>query len=373
MHNADHLINTFDWIMLAFLAAIMLTFILVVWVPALKEIQETIKFFALGLAFAIGRTVHHFLAGVVFALFDHPYDTGDRIELWSGQSKDSVSLFVVRQSLLYTVFRRVDSWMEMQVGNEFLQQCRIENVTRSGSNRQAVSMMIDIRTTFKDLSFLRSELEDFLKMPDNKRDYLPNLAMAIVGVHELNKLELRCIFTHRTNWSNEPLRAARSMRFMCALVAAIRKVPIIRPDGGPLGQEGRPLYNVMMSEQEASQKLAGFSADAAAARIDASSAAVVIDVSGIQRGEKDTTTTTTGSNTAEDDAARVRMAMEEADRKRAAQAAKDADELKAMAALTKPPAVEKKGPPPRETAGAGTSSAVDVGTTGLRSMPHFRG
>ncbi|KAK0710046.1 hypothetical protein B0T26DRAFT_653339 [Lasiosphaeria miniovina] len=331
MHASEHNINTFDWIGCGFLATIMTIFILVFWVPTIKDIQATIQFFVVGLSFAVGRTVHHFLSGCVFILFDHPYDIGDRVELWSNQNPQSVSLFVERTSLLYTVFRRVDNWTEMQVANEFLQQCRIENVTRSGSNRQHVSMMIDIRTSFRDLTFLRAELEAFLKHPDNKRDYLPNLAMAIVNVHELNKLELKVVFTHRTNFANEPLRAARSMKFMCALVAALRKVPIARPDGGPLGQEGRPLFNVMMSEQEANDRLAGLAADKAAARIDA-------------------------ENPPPSDAARA------------------AEEQKAMAALGKMPPVARKGPPLRSAPNAAVSTGVDAGnSTGLRTLPHFRG
>ncbi|KAK3693238.1 hypothetical protein B0T22DRAFT_420432 [Podospora appendiculata] len=355
MHSADHCINTFDWVMLAFLAAVMLLFILVFYVPTLKQIQDTLKSLALGFGFAIGRTVHHFLAGCIFVLFDHPYDIGDRVEVWNGSSNTAISLVVTRQSLLYTVFRRVDNWMEMQIGNEWLQQCRIENVTRSGANRQAVSMMIDIRTTFKDLSFLRAELEAFLRHKDNKRDYMPNLALAIVGVHELNKLELKCIFTHKSNWSIEPLRAARSMKFMCALVAAIRKIPITRPDGGPLGQQGRPLYNIMMSNEEAEEKLAGIRAEQAAARIDAA--------------DKDDA----AADDAGDDADRVRKAVEEAARKRAEKAAKETEELKAMALLGKLPPAASKGPPRGHPA---ISTGVDVGGsgswTGLRTTSNSR-
>ncbi|KAJ4305991.1 hypothetical protein N0V88_000782 [Collariella sp. IMI 366227] len=244
MHQAHHCINTFDWVMLASLAGVMIYFILVFWVPALKDNQETLKFLGFGLTFALGRTLRHFLVGCIFILFDHPYDIGDRVELWSGQSHQSVSLVVVRTSLLYTVFKRVDNWMELQAGNEWLQQCRIENVTRSGANRQPVTLLIDINTSFKDLQYLRSEMEAFLKLPENKRDYMPNLALGIVSVGELTKLELRCIFTHRTNWSNEPLRAARSMKFMCALVAALRRIPIRRPDTSSLGRAENPTHYV---------------------------------------------------------------------------------------------------------------------------------
>ncbi|KAK0616462.1 hypothetical protein B0T14DRAFT_435937 [Immersiella caudata] len=366
MQNADHCINTLDWILLLFIAVIMVFFIMVEWVPNLKAVQDTLKFFSLGVAFAIGRSVHHFLAGVVFILFDHPYDIGDRIELWSGQSNQSVNLFVERQSLLYTVFRRADNWMELQVGNEFLQQCRIENVTRSGSNRQAVTMMVDIRTSFKDLTLLKNELEAFMKHPDNKRDFLPNVALAITAVHELNKLELRLVITHRTNWSIEPLRAARCMKVMTAVVAAVRKIRILRPDAGPLGQPGRPLFNVMLTEKEANERMERLREEATSARVDAgvgdNPPEAIIDVTNIQRGE---------DIGPEGDLDKVRMAMEEAAfMRRSEREVRAEEEKKAMAALGKLPPLPHKGPPVRQEGALCTGAET---TTGKRATLQFRG
>lgn len=241
MHNADHCINTLDWILLLLVGAVMMLFIMLKWIPSLKDVQETLKFFTVGFAFAIGRTVHHFTAGVIFALFDHPYDVGDRLELWTNQSPNFVPVIVERISLLYTVFRRADSWVEIQVGNEYLQQCRIENITRSGCNREAIGIVVDIRTSFQDLKHLRAELDNFLKHADNKRDFLPAFSLAIVGVHELDKMELKFRFAHRTNFSVEPLKSARHMKLMCAILTACRKLRIQRPDAEPLGQPGRPI------------------------------------------------------------------------------------------------------------------------------------
>ncbi|KAK3988005.1 putative Mechanosensitive ion channel [Cladorrhinum sp. PSN332] len=369
MQNMDHCLNTFDWVMLAALAAIEVYFIMMYWIPTLKEIQDTIKFLGFGLGFAVGRTIHHFLAGCIFILFDHPYDVGDRVELWSGQSNQSVSLFVVRTSLLYTVFRRVDNWMELQAGNEWLQQCRIENVTRSGSNRQAVAFNIDVRTSFKDLQFLRSELESFLKHPDNKRDYLPNLALAISGIGELNKLEMRCIFTHRSNWSNEPLRAARSMKFMCALVAATRKIPLSRPDGQTIGLPFNPANYVMLSAEEAARQADEFKVSKAQERWDAPEKQdgyePVIDLTQFPaRG---------GTGSVSDEEV-VRIAMEDMERKKMMAVEREAEEIKARQALGKLPPVPRVGPPPRQTAGAAsTGFEAGAGGNGLRAVPHFRG
>jgi len=112
---------------------------------------------------------------------------------------------------------------------------------------------VDVRTTFVDIMHLRTELEAFLKA--NPRDYMPNLGLNVIDVAELNKIEIRVAWIHKNNWSNEPLRAKRSGRFMCALVAAIRKVPIMRPGGVPLGTEERPYWTAQITNSEGKEIL----------------------------------------------------------------------------------------------------------------------
>lgn len=236
-------------------------------------------------------------------------------------------------------------------------------MTRSDPNRQALSLTMDFRTSFQDIQSLRKELEAFLRDPENKRDYQPDLGLSIVNLHELNKIELRCAFTHKSNWSNEKLRAARSMRFMCALLAAIRKIALSTPGRGG---EMRPTYTVMLSDREMADKMAKKAATAAAAATTVSTttdqslrpADAVLDVSGIQRGD--------------DDGARTQQELEE-EAKRAARAAKaEAEkqaEWEAMRAISKIPAVA----PTRPTAAAdAASSGVDLGvarrmSTGMRA------
>lgn len=368
MHNADHCINTLDWILLLLVGAVMMLFIMLKWIPSLKDVQETLKFFTVGFAFAIGRTVHHFTAGVIFALFDHPYDVGDRLELWTNQSPNFVSVIVERISLLYTVFRRADSWVEIQVGNEYLQQCRIENITRSGCNREAIGIVVDIRTSFQDLKHLRAELDNFLKHADNKRDFLPAFSLAIVGVHELDKMELKFRFAHRTNFSVEALKSARHMKLMCAILTACRKLRIQRPDAEPLGQPGRPLFSVHMTEKEANERMAKLNYEMAAARFDAGVSEVapeaMIDVTSIQHGEDDGPT---------GDIAKAREALEMAAAKRQAQRkAREDQEKEAASVLAKLPVIPHKGPPVR-TEGSAVSTGLDANVTGLRALPHFRG
>ena len=139
---------------------------------------------------------------------------------------------VKRISLLFTVFKRVDNGKDLQVSNERLNMKRIENVSRSGANREEVSVVVDFNTTFTDIQNLKSEIQAFLVSKENRRDYHPGCSVRVTSIYEMNKLEIKVGFTHKSNWSNEELRAARSSKFMCALVAAIRRIPMAKPGAG---------------------------------------------------------------------------------------------------------------------------------------------
>ncbi|KAK1474842.1 hypothetical protein CCUS01_05468 [Colletotrichum cuscutae] len=247
INNMDHCINTFDWFCLFIIAAVMIFFIMIAYVPAMKEIQSVLSSLAIGLSFAVGRTFHHLLVGIVFVFFDHPYDIGDVINVCNAGATTGIACTVKRQSLLYTVFRRLDNNCDLQISNEQLTQKRVENYTRSGINRQGLSLFVDFRTSFTDIMRLRGILEEFLAQ--NSRDYVPEtLGLNVASLHELNKMELRIAFTHRNNWSDDKLRSQRSNRFHCALVSACRSIPLYKPGGmsPSSGENGNPMYTVQL-------------------------------------------------------------------------------------------------------------------------------
>ena len=141
------------------------------------------------------------------------------------------SVIVTRVSILFTVFRRIDNGKELQMSNDRLNMKRIENVTRSGANREEISVFVDFNTTFTDIENLKAELQDFASSKGNSRDYQPNIEVRLNSIFEMNKLELVVSFYHKSNWANEELRTARSSKFKCALLAAIRRVPLVKPGG----------------------------------------------------------------------------------------------------------------------------------------------
>jgi hypothetical protein len=211
---------------------------------------------AIGLSFAIGRTLNHLLTGIIFVFFDHPFDSGDIVNLCDAKMKGGIVCKVKRQSLTYTVFQRLDNNSDLQITNEELIRKSIENYTRSDMNKQRITMFIDFRTSFKDLDKLRTMLEAFVS--ENHHDYVPGtLAFNVTSLHELNKIELRVVFTHRNNWSDEKLRSMRSNKFYCNLVVACRQIPLFKPGGllPAVGENGNPLYTTQLNNSEVNENI----------------------------------------------------------------------------------------------------------------------
>lgn len=225
------------------------------YVPSIKAIQTVLSSLAIGLSFAVGRTFNHVLTGIIFVFFDHPFDSGDVVRV-RDKGDGGIVCKVKRQSLIYTVFQRLDNNSDLQLSNDELLRKSIENYTRSEINRQRVVMPVDFRTSFKDLDRLRTLLDEFIHA--NHRDYVPgSLAVNVTSLHELNKIELGIAFTHRNNWSDEKLRSMRSNKFYCNLVAACRQIPLFKPGSltPAAGENGNPLYTTQLDPSDVANNI----------------------------------------------------------------------------------------------------------------------
>jgi len=102
---------------------------------------------------------------------------------------------VLQISLLYTVFRRVDSGKTSQVPNNILNTQWIENVSRSKQMSETIKLAVDFATTFEDIQALKEEMAKFVK--ENNRDYFPDFDIEIAGVNNLDQLELKIKILHK--------------------------------------------------------------------------------------------------------------------------------------------------------------------------------
>lgn len=195
----------------------------------------------------------------------HPYDIGDRVEITS--TKDQLT--VEHISLLYTVFRRVTTNQLVQTPNIVLNSLWIENTSRSNAMREQIPIFVDFKTSFEDIQLLKSEMTKFVSDSQNVRDYFPDVDIQVMGLAEMNRLELQVEILHKSNWANEAVRASRRSRFLCALTLALRRVPINGPDGGGalLGEAANPTYSVAISDATAAHYKSNAADEMEAARL----------------------------------------------------------------------------------------------------------
>ncbi|KAL4737018.1 Mechanosensitive ion channel-domain-containing protein [Aspergillus similis] len=177
----------------------------------------------LSLSFVFATTAQEVLGSCIFLFVKHPFDIGDRVEI------DSKPYIVQRISLLYSVFRNVNDNRVTQIPNVVLNTVWIDNYSRSSAMQEKLTIEVNIDTTTEEIHALKDEIETFVRNPDNKRDFYPDVDIEVSGVGALDKLELTVGLFHKSNWAIESVRAARRSKFMVALVAAVKKVPIRTP------------------------------------------------------------------------------------------------------------------------------------------------
>ena len=171
----------------------------------------------------------------------------DRVDIGTEQ------LVVEHISLLYTVFRKANSNKLTQTPNVVLNGLWIDNISRSKAMREELLIYVHFDTTLEDIQLLKNEMRNFVRDKENSRDFQPDIEIEVTGISEMNKMELQIEIKHKSNWANETVRAARRSKFMCALVLALRKIPLYAPGGGDaaLGSSDKPTYTVTVSDDEA--------------------------------------------------------------------------------------------------------------------------
>ncbi|KAK6543342.1 hypothetical protein TWF694_000093 [Orbilia ellipsospora] len=202
----------------------------------------------LSLSFVFATTAQEILGSCVFIFVKHPYDVGDRMDL---NGKEYV---VEHISLLYTIFRQVDTNKFVQIPNNILNTQNVENVSRSGPMRETITFSVNFDTSMRDIMLLKAELTTFVE--ENTRDFRhDNLNVEINSV-SLASLELRVEIKYKGNWADQPKRIERRNKFMSALVAALRKIPIYGPGAGDpgLGEPGNAQYFVTIDAAEAQRR-----------------------------------------------------------------------------------------------------------------------
>ncbi|KAI4288040.1 MAG: hypothetical protein L6R35_002694 [Caloplaca aegaea] len=247
LHDVDQAINVLDGL-LSTIVFIMCIFVFVAFLnSSFTTTLATAGTALLSLSFVFATTAQEVLGSCIFLFVKHPFDVLDRVDIGEEQ------LIVEHISLLFTVFKKVNTGKLTQTANVVLNTQWIQNVSRSKAMKEQLLLYINFDTTLEDVQLLKNEIQAFVRDRDNSRDFQPDVDVEVTGIHEMNKLELKVEIRHKSNWANETVRAARRSKFMCALVLALRKIPIYAPGGGDaiLGSSDKPTYSVTVSDEEA--------------------------------------------------------------------------------------------------------------------------
>ncbi|KAH6851311.1 Mechanosensitive ion channel-domain-containing protein [Chaetomium sp. MPI-CAGE-AT-0009] len=247
MKDIGQALAVFDKVLLFVVLIIVVIIFLAVFQSSFIATLTTAGTTLLSLSFVFAVTTQEFLGSCIFLFVKHPYDVGDRVDI-AGPEKEQ--LIVEKISLLYTVFTRIDKMQVVQVPNIVLNNAWVENVTRSKAMKEVIDVNVSFDTSFEDIELLRVELEQFVRSPDNSRDFQPDIAIGVGGVGDCDKLTLKIAIKHKSNWHNDAVRATRRSKFMCALTMALKRVPINGPGGGgdALGGPENPTYSVAVTD-----------------------------------------------------------------------------------------------------------------------------
>jgi len=263
LHDVDSAINVLDN-MLCIIVFIIIIFVFVAFLnSSFATTLATAGTALLSLSFVFATTAQEVLGSCIFLFVKHPFDVGDRVDISDN------SLIVERISLLFTVFKEIKTHKTTQVANIVLNTVWIDNISRSKAMREQLSVFISFDTSLEDVQLLRDEVQNFVLDKENSRDFQPEVEVEVTSIASMDKMELKVEIRHKSNWSNEAVRAARRSKFMCALVLALRKIPIYAPGGGgpALGSRDQPTYSVGISDTEAAGNRDAFSTAKAAKRM----------------------------------------------------------------------------------------------------------
>lgn len=148
----------------------------------------------LSLSFVFAVSTQEVLGSCIFLFVKHPYDVLDRVDIGEEQ------LIVEHISLLYTIFKKVNTHKLTQVPHIVLNSLWIQNVSRSKAMKEQLLMFIHFDTTLEDIQLLKNEMQAFVLDKENCRDFQPDIDVEVTGIHEMNKMELRFEIKHKVGY-----------------------------------------------------------------------------------------------------------------------------------------------------------------------------
>ncbi|KAH0545061.1 hypothetical protein FGG08_000832 [Glutinoglossum americanum] len=196
----------------------------------------------LALSWLFSATAQEFLQSVIFVFVKHPFDVGDRVDIYgnTGTTMKGDTYFVKEISLLYTEFKKLEGHI-VQAPNSYLNNLFILNNRRSGPLAEAIPIVIKFGTSLEQIEELRKRLLEFVM--SEKRDFQSKIMTELRDITEAHSITLNVVFFYKSNAQNELLRLQRRNKFICCLMVAMSDIGIEGPrTRSPGASENTPFY-----------------------------------------------------------------------------------------------------------------------------------
>jgi hypothetical protein len=203
-------------------------------------------------------TAQEFLASIIFVFVKHPFDVGDRVDVYSAGGADTVETYFVKEiALMYTEFKKLDGAV-VQAPNSLLNSLFILNMRRSGPVAEAIPIICKFGTSLDQIDALRERMQQFVK--SEKREYQSKVITELRDIPNMNAVKINVIFFYKSNWQIELVRLQRRNKFMCALMCNVSELGIESPNMRWPGQKlSAPVYLQSVHAELSSQAVGGVS------------------------------------------------------------------------------------------------------------------
>jgi small-conductance mechanosensitive channel len=186
-----------------------------------ETISDTLKMVGgatLSLTFVFGGTAADAFRSLVFILYSHPFDVGDKVSI------DGKSFKVVELGLWACSFLNGNGALVYVCNNE-VRESKIANTRRSGRMSEAFKIKVSSATSDQQLEALELELKEWCR--ENERDFDPDsLLITNVICMDRDRLELELEVSHKSNFQDGAVKLRRHRAFFFKLRDTLAKLDI---------------------------------------------------------------------------------------------------------------------------------------------------
>lgn len=184
-----------------------------------KSIWSTVKMIGgtiLSLTFVFGGTAADAFQSILFILFSHPFDVGDKVVI------DGKSLKVKELGLWSCSFTTSDN-STVYICNHATRNAKIANTRRSGKQSEQYVVRLDSKVTEEQLESFESCMNEWIRA--NNRDF-EAFKLEDLVLNDRDRMTVGLKLVHKSNFQEGGVKDKRSKQFVYQVRNSLQKIGI---------------------------------------------------------------------------------------------------------------------------------------------------